>query len=152
MFSNHALSIPLGIIAGLLASFVQSLGLTIQRKSHVLNQALPEHRQRVEHRRPLVLLSFLSPPFGSPSFQVMADRVCHIHFLQYSRITCPNRLSSSRYSRSTGCRVPLVERFLCSLHTWRCFRTMDDSGHHFYCGRCHLNSILWHCTRIYTVS
>ena len=59
MSSNHALSIPLGIIAGLLASFVQSLGLTIQRKSHVLNQALPEHRQRVEHRRPLVsLLTF----------------------------------------------------------------------------------------------
>lgn len=56
MFSDHALSIPFGIIAGLLASFIQSLGLTIQRKSHVLNQALPEHRQRVEHRRPLVSL------------------------------------------------------------------------------------------------
>ncbi|KAF9478516.1 hypothetical protein BDN70DRAFT_835894 [Pholiota conissans] len=53
------LSIPLGIIIGLLASFVQSLGLTIQRKSHVLNQSLPEHRQRVEHRRPLWLLGFL---------------------------------------------------------------------------------------------
>jgi hypothetical protein len=151
MFSNHALSIPLGIIAGLLASFVQSLGLTIQRKSHVLNQALPEHRQRVEHRRPLV--SLISPlAFGLPTFQVMAYRVCHIHFLQYPRITCPNRLSSSRYSRSIGCRVPLVERFLCSLHTGRCFLTMDDSGHHPYCRRCHLNSILWHCTRIYTVS
>lgn len=57
MFDTH-LSIPFGIIAGLFASFVQSLGLTIQRKSHVLNQALPEHRQRVEHRRPLVSLLF----------------------------------------------------------------------------------------------
>lgn len=45
-------SIALGITVGLVASFVQSLGLTIQRKSHVLNQLLPEHRQRVEHRRP----------------------------------------------------------------------------------------------------
>ncbi|KAG2023499.1 hypothetical protein CC2G_001146 [Coprinopsis cinerea AmutBmut pab1-1] len=51
-------SIPFGIIIGLLASFVQSLGLTIQRKSHVLNQALPEHRRKVEHRRPLWLLGF----------------------------------------------------------------------------------------------
>ncbi|KAG6813791.1 hypothetical protein H0H92_007203 [Tricholoma furcatifolium] len=52
------ISIPLGIIIGLFASFVQSLGLTIQRKSHVLNQLLPEHQQRVEHRRPLWLLGF----------------------------------------------------------------------------------------------
>lgn len=49
------LSIPLGIIIGLLASFVQSLGLTIQRKSHVLNQGLPEHAQKAETRRPCVL-------------------------------------------------------------------------------------------------
>ncbi|KAJ7103538.1 hypothetical protein B0H15DRAFT_812630 [Mycena belliarum] len=53
--SSH---IALGISIGLLASFIQSLGLTIQRKSHVLNEALPEHRQRVEHRRPLWLLGF----------------------------------------------------------------------------------------------
>ncbi|KAG6851062.1 hypothetical protein H0H93_002954 [Arthromyces matolae] len=52
------ISIPLGIVIGLLASFVQSLGLTIQRKSHVLNQMLPEHEQRVEHHRPLWLLGF----------------------------------------------------------------------------------------------
>lgn len=54
--SSH-ISIPLGIFIGLLASFVQSLGLTIQRKSHVINQSLPKHRQRVEHRRPCVLLA-----------------------------------------------------------------------------------------------
>ncbi|KAJ7492624.1 hypothetical protein FB451DRAFT_1219053 [Mycena latifolia] len=53
--SSH---IALGISIGLLASFIQSLGLTIQRKSHVLNEALPEHQQRVEHRRPLWLLGF----------------------------------------------------------------------------------------------
>ena len=46
------ISIPVGITIGLLASFVQSLGLTIQRKSHVLNQQLPEDQQKVEHRRP----------------------------------------------------------------------------------------------------
>jgi uncharacterized membrane protein len=58
MHTDNYVSIPLGIIVGLLASFVQSLGLTIQRKSHVLNQSLPEHRQRVEHKRPLWLLGF----------------------------------------------------------------------------------------------
>ncbi|KAF6766038.1 hypothetical protein DFP72DRAFT_1161719 [Ephemerocybe angulata] len=55
---KSALSIPAGIVIGLVASFVQSLGLTIQRKSHVLDQSLPEHRRRVEHRRPLWLLGF----------------------------------------------------------------------------------------------
>ena len=49
---DGGISIAAGIIVGLLASCVQSLGITIQRKSHVLNQALPEHLQRVEHRRP----------------------------------------------------------------------------------------------------
>ena len=51
---DPSISIPVGITIGLLASFVQSLGLTIQRKSHVLNQALPEEQQKVEHRRPYV--------------------------------------------------------------------------------------------------
>ncbi|KAJ7487594.1 hypothetical protein B0H11DRAFT_2014030 [Mycena galericulata] len=50
--------IALGISIGLLASFIQSLGLTIQRKSHVINESLPEDKQRVEHRRPLWLLGF----------------------------------------------------------------------------------------------
>ncbi|KAI9512593.1 hypothetical protein F5148DRAFT_1373089 [Russula earlei] len=57
--SDGGISIAAGIVVGLLASCVQSLGLTIQRKSHVLNQALPDHLQRVEHRRPLWLLGFL---------------------------------------------------------------------------------------------
>ncbi|KAF7327922.1 hypothetical protein MKEN_00372200 [Mycena kentingensis (nom. inval.)] len=50
--------ITLGISVGLLASCIQALGLTIQRKSHVINEGLPEHLQRVEHRRPLWLLGF----------------------------------------------------------------------------------------------
>ncbi|GJE86128.1 magnesium transporter NIPA-like protein [Phanerochaete sordida] len=52
------ISIPLGITVGILCSFIQSLGLTIQRKSHVQNQALPESERKVEHRRPLWLLGF----------------------------------------------------------------------------------------------
>ncbi|KAH9898383.1 hypothetical protein C8Q73DRAFT_641733 [Cubamyces lactineus] len=55
---DPSISIPVGIVIGLLASFIQSLGLTIQRKSHVLNQSLPEDQQKVEHRRPLWLLGF----------------------------------------------------------------------------------------------
>ncbi|KAL1741875.1 hypothetical protein HDZ31DRAFT_44476 [Schizophyllum fasciatum] len=52
-------SIPLGIFIGLLASFVQSLGLTIQRKSHVINEGLPECERKVEHRRPMWIVGFL---------------------------------------------------------------------------------------------
>ncbi|EJD03961.1 uncharacterized protein FOMMEDRAFT_19273 [Fomitiporia mediterranea MF3/22] len=51
-------SIAWGISIGLIASCVQSLGLTIQRKSHVLNQQQPEHLQRADYRRPLWLLGF----------------------------------------------------------------------------------------------
>jgi hypothetical protein len=46
------ISIAAGIIIGLFASCVQSLGLTIQGKSHVLNQALPNQLQCVEHCQP----------------------------------------------------------------------------------------------------
>lgn len=59
MRADNSLSITFGIVIGLFASFVQSLGLTIQRKSHVLNQSLPQHRQRVEHKRPSVFLPVL---------------------------------------------------------------------------------------------
>ena len=45
-------SIAAGITVGLIASVVQSLGITIQRKSHVLNQQRPESEQVVEHRAP----------------------------------------------------------------------------------------------------
>ncbi|KAH9950349.1 hypothetical protein B0H21DRAFT_874997 [Amylocystis lapponica] len=58
VLDGGSISIPAGITVGLLASFVQSLGLTIQRKSHVINQSLPEQERRVEHRRPLWLLGF----------------------------------------------------------------------------------------------
>ncbi|KAG2154834.1 hypothetical protein DEU56DRAFT_725867 [Suillus clintonianus] len=66
---NQDISIPLGISIGLLASFVQSLGLAIQRRSHVHNSQLPEQDQKVEHRRPLWLIGFaiflISNVFGS---------------------------------------------------------------------------------------
>ncbi|KAF9786949.1 hypothetical protein BJ322DRAFT_1052867 [Thelephora terrestris] len=52
------ISIAAGIIVGLLASFIQSLGLTVQRKSHIQNQALPEDEQKNEYRRPLWLFGF----------------------------------------------------------------------------------------------
>lgn len=48
--------IVLGICIGLIACCIQSLGLTIQRKSHVLDAAQPPHNRRPEHRRPLWLL------------------------------------------------------------------------------------------------
>ncbi|EGN96357.1 hypothetical protein SERLA73DRAFT_76328 [Serpula lacrymans var. lacrymans S7.3] len=67
--SDSGISIPLGIFIGLLASFVQSAGLAIQRRSHVLDAQLPESNRRVEHKRPLWLLGFAifltSNVFGS---------------------------------------------------------------------------------------
>lgn len=51
---NGPISLPLGITIGLVASIIQSLGLTMQRKSHVLNEMKPEGQQVVEHRRPSV--------------------------------------------------------------------------------------------------
>jgi hypothetical protein len=66
---NQNMSIPLGISIGLFASFVQSLGLAVQRRSHVHNSQLPEQDQKVEHRRPLWLIGFaiflISNIFGS---------------------------------------------------------------------------------------
>ncbi|KAJ9091054.1 hypothetical protein QFC19_009291, partial [Naganishia cerealis] len=50
--------IAVGILVGLAASFVQSLGLTIQRKSHLQNDAQPQARQVKAHRRPLWLFGF----------------------------------------------------------------------------------------------
>ncbi|KAH7345066.1 hypothetical protein B0J17DRAFT_638186 [Rhizoctonia solani] len=51
-------SVALGITIGLLASCVQSLGLTVQRKSHLLNQACTEEDRRPDYRRPLWLVGF----------------------------------------------------------------------------------------------
>ncbi|KAI6132822.1 hypothetical protein EDD16DRAFT_1529828 [Pisolithus croceorrhizus] len=56
---NVEISIPLGIFIGLMASFVQSGGLAIQRRSHVLNSQVPESEQKAEYRRPLWLLGFV---------------------------------------------------------------------------------------------
>ncbi|WFC99782.1 hypothetical protein MYAM1_002527 [Malassezia yamatoensis] len=44
---------------GLLASFVQSLGLTIQRRSHLLNERLPEQAQKSEWHRPAWIAGFI---------------------------------------------------------------------------------------------
>ncbi|KAK4687462.1 magnesium transporter, partial [Tremellales sp. Uapishka_1] len=52
-------SVLTAILVGLLASFVQSLGLTIQRKSHVQDEARPLHQRKQPHRRPLWLLGFI---------------------------------------------------------------------------------------------
>ncbi|EJD47744.1 hypothetical protein AURDEDRAFT_183890 [Auricularia subglabra TFB-10046 SS5] len=68
-------SVALGISIGLLSSVVQSLGLTIQRKSHVLEEQLPEYRRRPEHRRPLWLIGFaifISSNVLGAGFQIAA--------------------------------------------------------------------------------
>ncbi|GAA5985714.1 hypothetical protein JCM11641_007190 [Rhodosporidiobolus odoratus] len=52
------ISIPLGITIGLAASFVQSLGLTIQRLSHVANERLPQAERKRDWKRPMWLTGF----------------------------------------------------------------------------------------------
>lgn len=52
-------SLILGISLGLLASFIQSLGLTIQRKSHLQNERLPIHSRKPDYARPVWLMGFL---------------------------------------------------------------------------------------------
>ncbi|GAA6035208.1 hypothetical protein JCM8097_006420 [Rhodosporidiobolus ruineniae] len=69
------ISIAAGIAVGLVSSFVQSLGLTIQRLSHVSNERLPPAERKRDWKRPLWLGGFaifiLSNVFGT-IFQIGA--------------------------------------------------------------------------------
>ncbi|KNZ50246.1 hypothetical protein VP01_452g3 [Puccinia sorghi] len=51
-------NLTLGISIGLLASFIQSLGLTIQRKSHLQNHSLPPSSRKPDYARPVWLIGF----------------------------------------------------------------------------------------------
>lgn len=51
-------NLALGISLGLLASFIQSLGLTIQRKSHLQNDRLPPASRKPDYARPVWLVGF----------------------------------------------------------------------------------------------
>ncbi|KAE8257151.1 hypothetical protein A4X13_0g2541 [Tilletia indica] len=53
-----AISVPVAIVLGLIASFIQSLGIALQRGSHLQNDALPPAQRRAELRRPRWLLGF----------------------------------------------------------------------------------------------
>ncbi|PKI84628.1 hypothetical protein MVES_001564 [Malassezia vespertilionis] len=53
------MDVPIAVGVGLVASFVQSLGLTIQRRSHVHNEALPSSERRSEWQRPLWIAGFV---------------------------------------------------------------------------------------------
>lgn len=57
--SAAVVSVPFAIAIGLLCSFVQSLGLTVQRKSHLLAARQPEELRKSEWRQPLWLLGFV---------------------------------------------------------------------------------------------
>ena len=127
------ISISVGIAIGLLASFVQSLGLTIQRKSHVLNQQLPLHLQVVEHRRPSVAQSVSLPTFTSsyldyslgcgcsvsvcvpcsPSLPTISPLRSHIRFLKPPRLCIPDCFLASSHTRPPWCSIITLERFLC---------------------------------------
>ncbi|SNX87249.1 uncharacterized protein MEPE_05959 [Melanopsichium pennsylvanicum] len=68
-------SVATAIALGLIASFIQSLGLTIQRKSHLVNESLAPARRRTEWKRPLWLMGFvifLVANIGGTIFQIGA--------------------------------------------------------------------------------
>jgi len=56
--SPPEIAISTGIIIALVASLVQSFGLTIQRKSHLQNEASPQSQRRRDWQRPLWLAGF----------------------------------------------------------------------------------------------
>ena len=67
------MDIPLAVAIGLVASFVQSLGLTLQRRSHLKNERLPERERRSEWHRPLWIVGFavfLSANISGTIFQI----------------------------------------------------------------------------------
>lgn len=73
--SSAMVSVPLAIIIGLIFSFIQSLGLTIQRKSHLISARQPLETRRPEWRQPLWLfgfLVFLIANVGGTVFQIGA--------------------------------------------------------------------------------
>lgn len=68
-------SVPLAIALGLLASFIQSLGLTVQRKSHLIAARQPPHSRPPEWRQPLWLVGFfifIIANIGGTIFQIGA--------------------------------------------------------------------------------
>ncbi|PWN42334.1 hypothetical protein IE81DRAFT_341515 [Ceraceosorus guamensis] len=69
------ISVPVAIVLGLLSSFVQSLGLTLQRLSHKSESARASSRQRTEWKRPLWLVGFaifITANIGGTVFQIDA--------------------------------------------------------------------------------
>lgn len=73
--SPGGISVPAAIVLGLVSSFIQSLGLTIQRKSHLQNAQLAESKQRSEWKRPLWLVGFaifIVANIGGTVFQIGA--------------------------------------------------------------------------------
>lgn len=73
--SPAMVSVPVAIGIGLIFSFVQSLGLTIQRKSHLIAARQPIEERRPEWRQPLWLfgfLVFLIANVGGTIFQIGA--------------------------------------------------------------------------------
>ena len=148
MSSDNPISIPLGIIIGLLSSCVQSLGLTIQRKSHVLNQSLPEHLQRVEHRRPYVNLGcFELLLFLMCLLQLVAVRFRSFYIIQHPRFICTNRITSGRHPCPARRRLSALERLLCPLSARRCLLSMDGTRHYLHHWRRHSDRHFWNCTR-----
>lgn len=60
--------------------------------------------------------------------QVMAVGIYYIHLVECTRFSRANSIPACCYPRTTGCRIPPLECFLCPLHPRRCLFPMDDTG------------------------
>lgn len=152
----------------------------MQRKSHVLNQALPEEQQRPDYRRPYVSTHSVSHLclwlICCLDIQTLASRVwfvfhlsisafglflmhpmfftlpSNILLLQYPRIRLPDRLSACRHPRPSGCRLSPLERILRPPSPRRRLLSMDAPRNSSHRWRCCHDWLLWHRPRADSLS
>ena len=83
--TTHGLTCLQGITVGLISSLIQSAGLTLQRKSHLINESLPEEEKRPERKRPYVL----RPLFSSLYIPYTAHLSGYPVYVDFELITPP---------------------------------------------------------------
>lgn len=97
--------ITIGVCVGVISTSIQSLGLTLQRKSHLLEDDRPHVNKRPPHRRrrwqvPTLrcIYSYASPPPWRTAWLLMIpDRNSSVHSFQHPRLVDPDHHSPTRH-------------------------------------------------------
>src|SRR3984957_2234096 len=82
----------------------------------------------------------------------MAPGLHDIHIFKRSRVPGSNCVSSCCNTCAAWCRFSPLERFLCSLSSWRRFLSLDAPRHIVNCRWCCTNRFIWHSTRAHAFS